>query len=337
MFYSQNPFPWESPLPPFPPPVNPWKRVLRHNSLIVCGALLLLLALMTGTPFVIYWLGQLFPVLGEVLSALPTFALELGDVVLTIFILLIPCLLMVFLLEIPAEVAFPRKVPKPRLLIPGILCCLGMSAVGVMLSGYLQALLATVLGVVPVMPDQSPPYGVLEAMFYFLQIALLPAIFEEMIFRGVVLQSLRRFGDGFALVVSSILFACAHGNLVQAPNALLTGMVLGYFALRTGSLLTPMLMHFVNNGIAALVNLGMLYLPAEFYELLNSMILPIYLVLGGLGVVLMFVCNEGFVPLYTTDTGMGSREKFGRFFTTPLAIVYLLLTLYVTALNFAPI
>ncbi|MGI6403889.1 MAG: CPBP family intramembrane glutamic endopeptidase [Oscillospiraceae bacterium] len=336
MFHDREPFPWEEPLP-FPPPINPWKGVLRTNSNIIFGALLLLLALMAGAPFFILLLGQWFPVLEGMLYALPSFVLGMVEMVLSIFMLLAPCLLMVFFLNMPTAVAFPKKPLKLRLLIPGIFCCLGMSAVGVMLSGYLQALLASTLGVIPVMPDQPPPYGLPEAILYFLQVALVPAVFEEMVFRGVVLQSLRRFGDGFALAVSSILFACAHGNLVQAPNAMLTGMVLGYFALRSGSLLTPMLMHFINNGIAALVNLGMLYLPAAFYQLLNNLILPIYLVLGVLGVGMMFVFNEGFVPLFSTETGMGSGEKFGRFFTTPLAVLYLLLTLYVTALNFARI
>ncbi len=323
--------------PPFPPPVNPWMRVLRNNSNIVFGALIMLLGLMAGTPVLLLLLGQLFPVLEGILYALPGFVISMGELVLSSLILILPCLLMVFFLRMPISAAFPLKAPRPRLLIPGIFCCLGISAVGVMLSGYLQALLAATVGVVPVMPDQPPPYGVGEAIFYFLQVAMIPAIFEEMIFRGAVLQSLRRFGDGFALVVSSILFACAHGNLVQAPNAVLAGMVLGYFALRSGSLLTPMMMHFVNNGIAALVNLGMLYLPAESYQLLNMIILPLYLGLGMVGALLMLVLNGGFVPLFYTQTGMRTSEKIGRFFTTPPAVLYLVLILYVTALNFVRI
>ncbi len=333
--YREPPF-GETPLP-FPPPVNPWLRVLRNNSNIIFWALILLLGLMAGTPVLILLLGQLFPVLEGILCALPGIVTSMGEMVLSTLILFLPCLLMVFFLGIPTSVAFPVKAPKLRLLIPGIFCCLGISAVGVMLSGYLQALLASTVGVVPVMPDQPPPYGVGEAIFYFLQVAMIPAIFEEMIFRGAVLQSLRRFGDGFALIVSSILFACAHGNLVQAPNAVLAGMVLGYFALRSGSLLTPMMMHFANNGIAALVNLGMLYLPAESYQLLNIIILPLYLGLGMVGALLMLTLGGGFIPLFPAEIGMRTSEKFGRFFTTPPAVLYIVLILYVTALNFVRI
>jgi hypothetical protein len=60
MFHDREPFPWEEPLP-FPPPINPWKGVLRTNSNIIFGALLLLLALMAGAPFFYPSAGAVVP------------------------------------------------------------------------------------------------------------------------------------------------------------------------------------------------------------------------------------------------------------------------------------
>ena len=65
--------------------------------------------------------------------------------------------------------------------------------------------------------------------------------------RGVVMQSLRRFGDGFALITSSLLFMLLHQSLLQYPNALLMGLFIGYAVLYTGSIWTGVILHLVNN------------------------------------------------------------------------------------------
>ena len=81
------------------------------------------------------------------------------------------------------------------------------------------------------------------AILYIINGVVLPAFIEEIVFRGAIMQSLRRFGDGFALLVSSVLFAVVHGNFVQAPYAFLMGLVIGYFVLRTGSLWAGIFIH----------------------------------------------------------------------------------------------
>ena len=61
------------------------------------------------------------------------------------------------------------------------------------------------------------------------------------------MQGLRCFGDGVALLVSAIFFALAHFNAMQAANAFLMGLIIGYFVLRTGSLWTGIILHFIIN------------------------------------------------------------------------------------------
>lgn len=89
--------------------------------------------------------------------------------------------------------------------------------------------------------------GTKEAFMGILSVALVPAIVEEAVIRGIVMQPLRKFGDKFAIIASAVLFACMHGNMVQIPYTVVGGMLLGYLAVATGSLWPSVILHFVNN------------------------------------------------------------------------------------------
>lgn len=75
-------------------------------------------------------------------------------------------------------------------------------------------------------------------------------IWEELLFRGLILGSLRPFGKRFAILGSAILFGAFHGNLLQAPFALALGLVFGYVTVEYG-LLWSMGLHLFNNLVLA--------------------------------------------------------------------------------------
>ena len=84
-----------------------------------------------------------------------------------------------------------------------------------------------------------------------LSVVVCAPILEEILFRGLIFESCReRFGSGVAVLVSASLFGLVHGVPVQIINAFVVGLIFGYIYLRTGSLLSVILLHVVNNGIA---------------------------------------------------------------------------------------
>ena len=89
-------------------------------------------------------------------------------------------------------------------------------------------------------------------------IALIPAIGEEMTFRGVLQQSLtRRMNPHVAIILSAAIFSFFHFQFYGFLPRMFLGILLGYMFYITGSLWTSILMHFVNNGSAvALYYLG---------------------------------------------------------------------------------
>ena len=74
-------------------------------------------------------------------------------------------------------------------------------------------------------------------------------IIEELFFRGYLLNRLNiggKYGAGIALVLSSVLFAALHGNLLLA---FLAGLMLGALVLKTGRIVSAIYAHAVANGL----------------------------------------------------------------------------------------
>ncbi|MEG2097193.1 MAG: oligosaccharide flippase family protein, partial [Pseudoflavonifractor sp.] len=118
-------------------------------------------------------------------------------------------------------------------------------------------------------PDFSG--GPLAVLIMLFSLTLLPAILEELLFRGVLLQPLRRYGDRIAVVLSALAFALCHTSLPQVLNAFLLGLVLGVLTVRTGSLLTSMALHLLYNGYCCLVSLLWYYAPTPGVALASGL------------------------------------------------------------------
>lgn len=88
--------------------------------------------------------------------------------------------------------------------------------------------------------------------FLFIQMAVLAPVFEEYWFRGVIQSSLAPYGNGFAILVSSLCFGMAHGNIHQFCYTAIVGICLGYVRYATGSLVPTMIMHAIFNSIAGI-------------------------------------------------------------------------------------
>ena len=80
-------------------------------------------------------------------------------------------------------------------------------------------------------------------------VALLPAIFEELFFRGIVLEGLKPLGETAAALTCGALFALYHQNPPQTIYQFCCGAAFAFVALRSGSILPTVLAHFINNAV----------------------------------------------------------------------------------------
>jgi uncharacterized protein len=87
-----------------------------------------------------------------------------------------------------------------------------------------------------------------------LLVCVQPAVAEEIFFRHVVLGVFRRHMSFHGAVwVSALIFALAHlGAIISIPTLLLAGVLLAYLRAATGSLILPMIVHFLHNLIVVM-------------------------------------------------------------------------------------
>lgn len=100
-----------------------------------------------------------------------------------------------------------------------------------------------------IVPDAGPRPLAVDVLV----LAVLPALCEEALFRGVLLRALLGVSGGAAVLITSLAFGAFHFSLYKfAPTALL-GLVLGALAVRSGSLWPPVIAHALNNTVVVLL------------------------------------------------------------------------------------
>ena len=173
----------------------------------------------------------------------------------------------------------PYKAGEAALLVPA---ALGLCFVGSIAANYFAALADAngfgFLSYYEALKPEPVPSGLLGVAVLTLRSALVPALLEEFAFRGVILQTLRKYGDWFAIVSTAVLFGLMHGNLTQMPFAVIAGVAMGYAAVVTGSLRTSIAVHFINNFVSVVnaviyagIGLGLVCIAVYFFRKPNAL------------------------------------------------------------------
>ncbi|MBN1817844.1 MAG: CPBP family intramembrane metalloprotease [Sedimentisphaerales bacterium] len=90
-----------------------------------------------------------------------------------------------------------------------------------------------------------------------LAVGFSPAVCEELLFRGAILSGLRnRFSPWVAILISGLLFGLMHQNVYMLLHTTLLGFALGFLALRSRSIVPPMIFHGVINTTTVLLATG---------------------------------------------------------------------------------
>jgi membrane protease YdiL (CAAX protease family) len=127
---------------------------------------------------------------------------------------------------------------------------------GASLVSYGVVVLLEAIGVDAAPQAAEQALALVEPWLAVLAIVVLAPIAEELFFRGVVFNAFRRErGRRWAYIGSAALFAVIHLSLVALVPIFLLGLALAWVYERTGSLLAPIVMHAVVNGISVAIAL----------------------------------------------------------------------------------
>ncbi len=97
--------------------------------------------------------------------------------------------------------------------------------------------------------ELDTPY---QIVIYAIYAAFIPALVEELMFRGTFCRVLTVYGKGTAVLISAVLFALMHTNVEQLLYTFVAGLCLGWIYVESKSLVFPFLLHLANNGISVI-------------------------------------------------------------------------------------
>ena len=156
-----------------------------------------------------------------------------------------------------------------------------------------------------------------DTISMFIYGALLAPIFEEIIFRGLILRMLMPTGKKFAIFATAYLFGFFHGNIIQTPFAFLVGLVLGYVAVEY-SIIWAIILHMINNLV-----LGELlpYVLAPLPVLGQSMIYDVINWGCAVAALVICICKRKVIRQYLFKKRMHPL-CFKSFFSSPVVLVF---------------
>jgi len=177
-----------------------------------------------------------------------------STIVIQIGMILAPCLVMATMLT--SSVWKALRLGRPRL--ADMLFCFGLGIslhpAYMLLSSAIQtefqlgADTKEVLVYIDAMISAAPLWSVI------LTLAIIPAICEELAFRGFIFAGLsQEKGTLRAIIVSALFFGLSHGVLQQTIGATVMGLILGVVAWRTGGVLGCIVLHMTHNTLTMVV------------------------------------------------------------------------------------
>lgn len=205
-------------------------------------------------------------------TALFQLLIGLGAIVLTLF----------FLLKVTRLKTKDLRIMLPAPWSPGF--CLPVFLGVANLANLAGALINRLTGS-PATSEMLPSGGP-ELLMQFLALCVMPAIAEELLFRGAFQGLMRPCGSAAAIFAPALLFGVLHLDLAQGLTAFACGVFLGWLAERSGSILPGMLLHFVNNALAFLTIYLRYYAPAEVSFGVELFILLVFPAFGA-----WMICN----------------------------------------------
>ena len=110
-------------------------------------------------------------------------------------------------------------------------------------------------------------------------------ILEEIVFRGVIMNNLRKYGIRVAIIINSLLFGLSHYNIEMIVPAFLTGIIFSYVAYKY-SIKYSILIHFFINAITktsqvlAILRIDILLILVGLFSAFLIIFLLVFFIIG---------------------------------------------------------
>ena len=243
-----------------------------------------------------------------------------------IFSLLVPAVIVSFLFNKRFVPFSPAKPVSFGFAFWSVIGAVGMCMFANILNNLIQNFFYQIGADIPAAPQLmvNTPTSLIINLF---TIAVLPALLEEMIYRGYILRTLRSYGDGFAVLISAMLFSLMHGNLRQIPFAFIVGLFLGFLYVQTNNIWIPIVVHFVNNGISVVMEYLSFSLSDTGLTFLYVIVTYGLIALGLVAALILLLAYRTKLRLPPHQSTMGFWRRMGVIFSSPLFLTAVLMYL----------
>ena len=140
-------------------------------------------------------------------------------------------------------------------------------------AAYIATLIGTLLGFFGLegeTADLSATTSLPANLIMYFYACLLGPVLEELLYRGVILQSMRKYNERFAIFLSAAVFGLMHQNYQQAILGFLVGIPLAVVTIKSGSIVPAIFTHIFLNTLGTIFNCWIQYSAPDLFEQIAS-------------------------------------------------------------------
>lgn len=146
-----------------------------------------------------------------------------------------------------------------------------------------------------------------DFLFYTLSVCILPAVFEELFFRGFLLSSLKKSGAIVSSLLVALCFSLYHASLVQFIYQFIYGFLLSLLTIKSKSCIPSMIAHFLNNFTVLVLT--------YFFKVENALSEYYFIIVG----VVFLILGIAFLFYYKREKDVKIKgEKISQFMITSI-------------------
>ncbi len=175
--------------------------------------------------------------------------------------------------------------------------------------------------------EVAAPEGAYHTIVFLLVYIVLAPVTEELLFRGIILERLRRYGDIFAVLSSAMMFSLLHASLQSFPSAFISGVIFALISIYSGSPLASMIVHATNNALSVIS----IIIAHNASEGTASIFLTLCVhLLAGLSLIAFFKLRkksrETFILPFSGEV-LSKKRKLGLLFFSFPMVIFILMTI----------
>lgn len=224
--------------------------------------------------------------------------------------------------KMPAKIMLPVKISNKPLFNEAVPMALLVWGILTLLTDMKFFGNIMIIEYVPLNTMWLPENPVVTVFYILLTVVLIP-VGSELVNRGVFMQIFRQFGDGYALFITSLLSAFSAGSTYSFPAVLICSLITGYFTIRTGSVLTAIMMRVIIRALEFTDGyLRFTAIPDSIRQTVLSGAVVVSLAVGIIGIVLFMKKHSNKIPLPIYKMYLSTRERMMCLLTNPSFLIW---------------